>query len=793
MTAQHSPFPSGDAIGEALRERLPSVPHAVVDPLAALLADLLAHKVAPEEAEQQLRSITFAALRQHLAGQSLAADWLQLDFAPDGDAIHIGDITQGKGIAIGRGANAQMVEGSSNTVAAPGGIAINLNFISARPAPTVPFMACDLPADFVPRPDEFEQIVAHVLGAGSGPVAISAALRGAGGFGKTTLATAVCHDQRVRGVFPEGVLWVTLGERLGPADLVARATDLIERLTGSRPGYSSLEAATSALAETLGKRRLLLVLDDVWDAAHLQPFLQGGPLTVRLITTRNRDTLPLDVHSVDVDAMRQIEAVNLLAAGLIDPEKYLAELRVLAERLGEWPLLLKLVNGALHEQVGAGATLAGALAYVREGLDEEGITVFDTDTAEGRSRAVARTLTVSLATLSADEQRRFAELAIFPENVVIPVATLQRYWGMSSFKARQLCGRLAARSLLLSYDGTSGIRLHGIVRTYLIHAAVANLLDWHRTLLQVHRPNSGDWADLPEHEPYLWAYLVEHLRDAGLDDELLRTLKDPRYLARKTVVVSIGAVEADLAIGVTRSPQDAHLLNLARQIGKYAHLLARCPSYEDCATTLAAHLWASQDFGPLCQDLIAQLPAPTLVPLHPFADTTPGLLRTLKGHTDTVWSGVFSPDGQLILSASDDGTLILWETASGKRRHTLKGHTDTVWSGVFSPDGQLILSASQDKTLILWEVTSGKRRHTLESHTEGVRSGVFSPDGRLILSASGDGTLILWEVASGKRLSTLRTQFPLTCAAFGPDGDTIVIGDQGGQVLFLRIRRGEAT
>ena len=64
--------------------------------------------------------------------------------------------------------------------------------------PRVPFMADDLPPDFVPRPQEFEQLIQHLLDLErEEPLAITAALRGAGGYGKTILATAICHDERV--------------------------------------------------------------------------------------------------------------------------------------------------------------------------------------------------------------------------------------------------------------------------------------------------------------------------------------------------------------------------------------------------------------------------------------------------------------------------------------------------------------------------------------------------------------------------------------------------------------------
>jgi TIR domain/NB-ARC domain len=78
----------------------------------------------------------------------------------------------------------------------------------------VPFMTGDLPEDFVARPEEFNKLLAMLIDTErSEPVAITAALRGAGGYGKTTLAKALCHDLRVQEAFDDGILWVTLGEK----------------------------------------------------------------------------------------------------------------------------------------------------------------------------------------------------------------------------------------------------------------------------------------------------------------------------------------------------------------------------------------------------------------------------------------------------------------------------------------------------------------------------------------------------------------------------------------------------
>src|SRR5262249_10235691 len=111
-------------------------------------------------------------------------------------------------------------------------------------------MAKPLPAEFVQRPDEFDELVRLLLAhSPESPVAIPDALRGAGGYGKTTLATAICHDQRIRNTFKDGILWVTLGEN--PGDLTSRVEELIHQLSGDRPGFTKIEAAITRLKELL--------------------------------------------------------------------------------------------------------------------------------------------------------------------------------------------------------------------------------------------------------------------------------------------------------------------------------------------------------------------------------------------------------------------------------------------------------------------------------------------------------------------------------------------------------------
>src|SRR5690606_11547749 len=158
------------------------------------------------------------------------------------------------------------------------------------------------------------------------------ALKGAGGFGKTTLAAALCHDEDVQTVFDEGVLWVTLGEK---PNIVNALTKLYRALTGENPGFVDIEEGANQLAEKLVDADVLLVIDDVWDMAHLRPFLRGGERVARLVTTRfSNIAVAASAALLEVDEMTPDESVQMLLAG-IDPPRDVRPFQELAARLGE--------------------------------------------------------------------------------------------------------------------------------------------------------------------------------------------------------------------------------------------------------------------------------------------------------------------------------------------------------------------------------------------------------------------------------------------------------------------------
>ncbi|WP_460204657.1 nSTAND1 domain-containing NTPase [Scytonema sp. NUACC21] len=161
------------------------------------------------------------------------------------------------------------------------------------------------------------------------------------------------------------------------------------------------------------------------------------------------------------------------------------------------------------------------------------------------------------------------------------------------------------------------------------------------------------------------------------------------------------------------------------------------------------------------------------------------LITTLPEHKADVYSVSFSPDGQIIASASLDKTVKLWRVGDGSLIATLNGHTAGVRSVTFSPDSQTIVSASFDKTIKLWKVSNGSLINTLTGHQDRVMSVSFSRDGQIIASASSDKTVKLWnakDAGSGLETRPYKTltghNAEVRSVAFSPDGQTIAsVGD----------------
>jgi WD40 repeat protein len=166
----------------------------------------------------------------------------------------------------------------------------------------------------------------------------------------------------------------------------------------------------------------------------------------------------------------------------------------------------------------------------------------------------------------------------------------------------------------------------------------------------------------------------------------------------------------------------------------------------------------------------------------------------LKGHTHQVFSVSFSPDGRRLASGSADNTVMVWDLATGRLARTLKGHKRSVMSVGFSPDGRRLASGSADDTVVVWDLATGQRARTLKGHTGSVESVSFSPDGRSLASGSVDNTVKVWDVASGQPARTFKGHtHAVNSVSFSPDGRRLASGSWDNTVVVWDVASGQPS
>jgi WD40 repeat protein len=153
-------------------------------------------------------------------------------------------------------------------------------------------------------------------------------------------------------------------------------------------------------------------------------------------------------------------------------------------------------------------------------------------------------------------------------------------------------------------------------------------------------------------------------------------------------------------------------------------------------------------------------------------------------------NAAFSLDDRLLITASLDGAVHIWNVENGTKLAVILGHTGLVEHIEFSPDGTRLLTASHDGTARLWDIDGALTTELI--HATAPTFAAFSRDGARLVTFGEDSVVHVWDVETGSEIASFKDRGgkPLQHATFSPDGDRVATASGGGRVLLWQVESG---
>ena len=302
-------------------------------------------------------------------------------------------------------------------------------------------------------------------------------IRGTTGVGKTTSAAALAHDREVQQAFPDGIVWTSLGQDPGLLSKLA----LLGRAFG---GEDLLQAATQDDATTqirdlLKNKRALLIVDDVWEALHGEPFLRSRAENCAVILTTRMsfaasgltDNAPGAIYHLP--ELTEQHALELLTA--VAPEvcsKFPGQTLQLVKRLGGLPLSILVAGRLLKVGYSRGWSVPNLLAELCDRssgsskLLDSFVPSDRIDLAASESTTVTSLLKASTDRLDEHTRKYFAGLGSFPAPATFDLEDMQLTWQLGNPSDAESIANTLIDHGLLEPLGDGRFQMHALLAMY---------------------------------------------------------------------------------------------------------------------------------------------------------------------------------------------------------------------------------------------------------------------------------------------------------------------------------------
>jgi hypothetical protein len=467
----------------------------------------------------------------------------------------------------------------------------------------------NLPPNFLPRPDELKAIKAAVLVSTNQSVAVTGTahrvgVQGMGGIGKSVLTAAIARDEEVRRAFPDGVLWVTLGQT---PMLTSWQSHLAEVLGAGQRTLTDVQLGKAFLGELLADKACLLILDDVWQAKHAVAFDALGQRCKMLLTTRDRGLITaLGAVEYQLGVLSNKQALALLALWAGQHEETLpTEAHEVVRECGNLPLALAMIGAMVRGK----PDRWGNVLHKLRNADLEKIRHQFPDYPYSD---LLKAIQVSVEDLKPDVQRRYLDFAVFPEDTPIPEAALQTFWepeGLNKHDTQDVVDLLLERSLLRR-DDKGHLRLHDLQYDY-VRKQAGDLSTLHNGLLSAYAKQCPNGWHTGINDGYFFEHLAYHLKESGRKDELYTLLAESpdwmeaKFIACKGDVAYVA--DLDLALSNFADPLKPNQLLLLTQLHAARQVVnQRVSNYDDI--DLETLVWFGREQEALSHARLRNLP-----------------------------------------------------------------------------------------------------------------------------------------------------------------------------------------